>query len=88
MSEVLHLEDNLTLVINDMTATYYYNGGEFVFTGEQDSGECWINNVHYCYGIEDDEVMYITDMDGAIAYVIANAYDEDSMYTFIKNVLS
>lgn len=88
MSEVLQLEDNLTLVINDMTATYYYNGGEFVFTGEHDSGECWINNVHYCYSIEDDEVMYITDTDGAIVYVAKNAYSEDDMYAFIKSVLS
>jgi hypothetical protein len=88
MSEVLQLEDNLTLVINDMTATYYYNGGEFVFTGEQASGECWINNVHYEYNIDDNEIMWITNSDGAIAYVAKDAYDEDSRYAFIKTVLS
>jgi len=83
-------DDNLalTLVINDRTATYYYNGGEFVFTGEQNSGECWINNVHYNYNIDSNEVMYITNSDGAIAYVAKNAYSEDDMYAFIKTVLS
>ena len=87
MTIVLEVAEGLTVEKTDYEARYYYNGGEFVFNGEQGRGECWINGTHYCYSLDDNETMRITGNNDEVVYTVENALDEDTMYAFIKKAI-
>ena len=71
----------------DYETTYYYNGNEFTFIGEQASGECWIRGTHYCYRLDGDTLRIFGWGDEAV-YTVANAGCEQAVETWIKSVLS
>jgi hypothetical protein len=87
MAQAIQLENGLTLVQDDYETAYYYNDGEFVFTGMQDSGECSINGEQYCYSIDETGTMNIFGDSAEAVYSVADAYSADKMYAFIKSVL-
>ena len=66
---------------------YTLGANTLEFNGEQYAGECWINEVHYFYTVDEDtEIVSIVDDDNTVHYNFA--YDEQAYEDFARQVLA